>query len=391
MHRLPVIFIVLSMTLSARGQDSLEQALDLSHLIKNQPAHWWDVSFGISELVPDYFARGEMDSLLLIMRYWEEQTDYYEPLRRLWMLLQIHQNSFDPGFISQAVVEDMYDYQYRIKNQKDSTDWYLWGGDTSSAMISRKFNSFTKQLATDLLQFDDLSDDEWLVCLFFSHNFDAFWQAFENGEAAQTLLYKRFYKEFKETTRLSLHYELFSGWYSPRKDLVALGSKVLAGGSVGFEFDRILIDGTLAFRALNPAEPYRVGYMDEIIETSHYLGVYIGVEPSFVLYNFGRLRIDLLSGLALGFIEAIPMEENPFEEESVDMLAANSNLGVGARFFLLREKPYFIRFQMRYEFAGYNSHGGTELSEGEALTLRLGFGWDENSRKYKMQKYFPNN
>ena len=385
-----IIFWILANVVVVKAQTAAPDSIDLSHLMKNQPAHWWDVSFGCSELVPTYFDSGELDSLLLILQYWEEHTSYYEPVRRMWMLFQIHNHSFDPDFISQSVVEDMYAYQSRVQNQKDSTDWYLWSDDKSTAMISKRFNTFTQQLATDLLHYDDLSDDEWLLCLFYSNNFEDFWASFENGEVSQSVLYRRFRQEFRQSTLLNMHFEVFGGWYSPRKSLTALGGKLVVGGSIGLDFERLLIDGTLAFRLLNPDEPYKVGYKNELFETSHYMGVYFAVEPAFNLYNLGPVKIDLLSGVALDIIEAISMEENPYEEESIDLFAANLNLGVGARFFVWRTKPYYIRCQLRYEFAGYNTHGGTDLSSGEAMTLRLGFGWDENSRKREQEKYFKN-
>ena len=381
-----VMVITFSVVLIA--QNATADSTDFSHLMSEKPTHWWDVSFGCSELAPDFFSGGQFDSLLLVLQYWEENTSYYEPVRRMWMLYQIHSNDFDPDFISPVVVEDLYAYQYRVENQKDSSDWYLWDGDKTSAMISSKFNDFTQQLAADLLHYDDLTDDEWLLCLFYSHNFDAFWSAFEKGEASRSKLYRRFHQDYKESTRLNLHYDVFGGWYSPRKDLNALGGKIKGGISAGFNVDRFLINGTLAIRAINPEQPYNVGYHKEIFETRHYLGVYVGIEPGFNLYQFGRFRFDLLGGAALDIIEAIPVEDNPYEEESVDLFAANLNLGIGARFFLMRNKPYFIRWQLRYEFAGYNTHGGTDLSDGEALTIRLGFGWAENARKYELQKYF---
>ncbi len=372
------------------AQNAKADSPDFSHLMKKQPAHWWDISYACSELAPEYFERGDQDSLALILQYWEAHTRFYEPIRRIWMLNRIYLNDFDANFFSEAVVEDMYEYQSLVESRTDSTDWYLWSGDSTSAYISATFNRFTKNLAMDLLQYDDLSDDEWLVSLFYSNNFKEFWKTFESGEASQSVLYRRFYRQYKEMTRMAIHYDFFAGYYSPRKSLTVLDPKATVGFDVGLDWDRVLLDFTLLFRFVNPQQPYSVKYMDEIFETQDYFGLYLGVEPAFRLYDFGRCHINLLSGVALDIIEAIPAEKNPYEEESVDLAAANLNLGVGCKFFIKQYSPYYIRCQVRYEYTGYDTDGGTDLSEGEALTFRLGFGLDPDERKYRLQQYFKN-
>ena len=202
------------------------------------------------------------------------------------------------------------------------------------------------------------------------------------------MLYRRFYRQYKETTSLGMHYDLFAGYYSPRKSLAVLDPKATFGFGIGLEWERVILDLTMLFRFVNPAQPYRVEYMDEILETKDYFGLYLGIEPAFRLYDFGRLHINLLSGVAVDIIEAIPEEKNPYEVESVDLLSANFNLGLGGKFFIKQYSPFYIRCQVRYEFTDYNTNGGTDLSEGEALTIRLGVGWDTDNRKYKLKKYF---
>jgi len=382
------ILFVLLFVATSPAQQIDSDSTDLSHLMKKAPTHWWDISYGCSTIAPDYFNRQDQDSLMLILKYWEEHTRYYEPIRRLWMLTQIYNDDFDPAFISNAVIEDFYAYQERVEEKSDSSDWYLWSGDKSTAMISQKFNSFTQNLADSLLQFDDLSDDERLIAIFYSNNFTDFWQEFQNGDAANSILYRRFYRHFKEMTQWNLHYDFFGGWYSPRKSLAQLGGKIKIGAGIGLDVQRVTFDAALAFRGLNSDRPYRVGYKGDMFETTDYLGIYLGLEPAFHLYDFGRLKINLLGGAALDIIEAIPSEKNPYQEESVDLFAGNFNLGLGGKFYVIRNQPWYLRCQVRYEFAGYNTHGGTDLSDGEAVTFRLGFGWDENAMKYKLQKYF---
>ena len=383
-HSFPILFVCMlfMVPLQVRAQETI----DVEPLMETGTIYWYEVSYECSKLIPQYFMQEKQDTLLALLRYWEEQTGVMEPVRRFWMLYQIHRNQFDPDFVNQIVVEDMIDYQETITlTDDDSTDWKMWG----DPYVSAEFNQFTRNLAVDLLQYADLSDDEWLICLFYSHNFDEFWQLVKNEQVAHTHVYQEFQKTYKEIGLLDLHYDVFAGYYSPRKQLTKLGPKVMLGGGFGLEIERLLLDFTLLLRFMQPSDAYVVYEGGERFETQQYTGLYIGIEPAFQLYDWGQFKVDLLSGLALDIIEAVPEKENPNALQSVLLMSSNLNLGIAARYYPKKEKLFYIRGQMRYEFSGYDTDGGTELADGEALTVRLGVGWDMNKTKRRLKPYFP--
>ena len=370
---------------SQNGNAQHQDTLSVDSLMEPGTRYWYQVSYQCSELVPHYFKQEAPDTLLAILRYWEVQTGVMEPIRRFWMLYQIHRNQFDADFVNQVVVEDMLDYQQTIAEQEsDSTDWKMWG----APYVSAEFNRFTRNLAVELLQYTDLSDDEWLICLFYSHNFEEFWEVVQNRLVSHTQVYQEFQKTYKDMATWDLHYDAFGGYYSPRRQLSKLGPKLMLGGSAGLQVDRVLFDVTMLIRFMQPEDPYVVWDEGERFETTDYFGLYLGIEPAFQLYDWGALKMDLLSGVALDIIEAVPEQENPNALQPVVLTSSNLNLGVGVRFFPTPGKTAYIHAQVRYEFAGYNTHGGTDLSSGEALTFRLGVGWDVNRRKHQLRPYF---
>ena len=383
-----VIIIIQSLIGSrwVKGQSSIE------NLLGDGVEEWHEISFRCSELVPVYFERGDQDTLQLILKTWEEETGVMEPIRRFWMLNQINRNEFNTDFINNVVVEDMYRYKNRVDSQpNDSTDWTLWGPSQSKNaeyVISSEFNRFTYALANELLSYTDLSDDEWLICSFYAHEFDKVFSLFQQGEASHTKVYRRFAEDYAEQSEQDLHFDMFVGHWSPRRSFLILDKKIVVGGGVGLEWRRLLIDAVLRFQFLNTKDTYTVVYRNERFDTKHYFGFYLGVEPAFKLYEFSHLQINLLSGAALDLIEVVPEGDNPFEEESINLVGLNLNLGIGTRIFW-QDTPYYVRAQIRYEYSGFNTHGGTDLSDGEALFLRLGFGWDDNHMKHKIKKYFP--
>ncbi len=368
------------------GRTAAQETIDVEPLLKEGTGYWYQVSYQCSELVPYYFKKGEQDTLLQLLKYWEEQSGVMEPVRRFWMLYQINRKQFDADFINPIVVEDMLEYEETITSmESDTTDWKMWG----EPYVSGEFNRFTHNLAVELLQYTDLSDDEWLICLFYSNNFDDFWELIKSGQVAHTHVYKEFRQTFKEVGLLDLHYDAFAGYYSPRKQLSKLGSKVMLGGGVGMEINRVLVDVTLLLRFLQPTKSYVVYDQNQRYETREYVGVYFGVEPAFQLYDWGQVKIDLLSGVAVDLIEAVPDQENPNGLQSVFLTSSNLNVGVACRYYPSKDRMMYIRGQVRYEFAGYNTHGGTDLSEGEALTFRLGVGWDVNQIRHRLRPFFP--
>ena len=369
-----------------------DEQIELGHLFEEDIEEWYEISFRCSELIPYFYEINEQDSLSYILQYWEEETGFMEPVRRAWILNQIARNSFEPDYLNHATVDDILDYMNRYETQKsDTSHWIVPGYEKAEKKpyyISADFNRFTRSLALELLQYSDLSDDEYLICLFYSHQFDEFWRLFETGEAKQTTLYKQVQSYRKTFQKNDFHYGFFLGYWSPRRSLALLGNKVNVGGLIGLEWQRLICDVSLLFQFLNSENPYAVKYEDELFETTHYFRFCFAVEPAFQLYDWGHTRVNLLGGIALDVLEVVPEEENPYSDEPIAVIGPNMNLGIGIQHYLKRGYPYYIQYQLRYEFVGYDTHGGTDLSEGEALSFRIGFFWDANRRKHELKKYF---
>ncbi len=365
-----------------------EETIELGHLFDDGVTHWYDISFRCSELVPYFYELGEQDSLSFILQYWEEEAPTMEPIRRVWTLNQIAQNTFEDEYISTTMIDDFIDYLLTLEEQKsDSLDWRTPDAK-GPKYISGEFNVFTKQLAKELLSFTDLSDDEYMICLFYAHEFDEFWRLLKSGDARFTSLEAQIKKYRKQNESGDIHFGFFTGYYSPRKDFALLGEKAHIGALVGIEWQRLSFDCSLLFQFPNSKNTYGVYYEKELYETKHYFRFLIALEPAFKLYDWRHTRINLLSGIGADIVEVVPEGENPVYAESISIAGLNLSLGVGVHHFIKKGYPYALQYQLRYEFSGYDTHGGTDLSSGEAVSFRLGFSWDANKRKHEFKKYF---
>lgn len=365
-----------------------EKIIELGHLFDDDATNWYEISFRCSELVPYFYERGEQDSLSYILQYWEEEAPTMEPIRRVWMLNQIAQNTFENVDVSTTTIDDFIDYLLTLEEQKNDSLHWRTHATKGPKYISGQFNAFTKQLANDLLSFTDLSDDEYLICLFYAHEFDEFWRLVKSVDARFTTLASEVKNYRKQNESGSIHFGFFTGYYSPRKAFTRFGERAQVGGLAGIEWQRLIFDCSLLFQFPNSHNTYGVYYEKELYETKHYFRFLIAIEPAFKLYDWGHTQISLLSGIGADIVEVVPEAENPVYEEPISMAGLNLSLGLGIQHFLKKGSPYAVHYQLRYEFSGYDTHGGTDLSNGEAVTFRLGFTWDDNKRKHEFKKYF---
>jgi hypothetical protein len=382
-----LMFVALSPMLKAD-----DDTIELGHLFDESLTTWYEISYRCSELVPYFYELGEQDSLSYILQYWEQEAYTLEPIRRVWTLNQIAQNSFESELVTSTTVDDFVEYLVTLEQQNDdSLHWRLELYDTDKKgpkYISGDFNAFTRQLANDLLQFTDLSDDEYLICLFYAHEFDEFWRLIKSDEARYTTLAKRIKIFRKEQQTGFMHFGFFLGYYSPRKSFLTFGEKANIGGTIGVDLERLNLDFTLLFQFLNSEKNYNIYHQDELFETNHYFRFYIGAEPAFRLYDWKHAQVHLLSGIGADIVEVVSESDNPFAEEPITIAGLNLNVGIGFQHIVKKGFPLSIQYQLRYEFAGYDTDGGTDLSGGEAVSFRLGFSWDENKRKHEFKKYF---
>lgn len=368
-----------------------QETVELSHLFDDDMTAWYEISFRCSELVPYFYARNEQDSLSYILQYWEEETGVMEPIRRVWRLNQIAQNSFESNFLGATAVDDMIDYLTQLERQKsDTSDWLISGSKKAEkpAYLSTTFNQFTRSLANELLSYTDLSDDEYVLCLFYNHQFDEFWRLLHSGEARYTTLYRDVQHYKKQIEELDLHYGFFLGYWTPRKSFTRFGEKINLGGTFGLEWQRLYCDVSMLLQFLDSQNPYTVKYEGEFFETRHYFRIYLGIEPAFKLYDWRRMRINLLAGAGVDILEAVSAEDNPYNDESISIVGPHVNIGIGCQYFPIKGRPYSIQCQLRYEYASYDTDGGTDFSKGEAVSFRLGLMWDANVRKHEFRKYF---
>ncbi|MBN1464581.1 hypothetical protein JXA02_02385 [candidate division KSB1 bacterium] len=382
------LLVYLLSTLAAFADEEIE----LGYLFDDDMQAWYEISFRCSELVPYFYEKNDQDSLCYILQYWEEETGVMEPVRRAWILNQIAQNLFEPSYLSDIIIEDFIEYLSSYETQESDTSHWIVPGYEKAAQklyyICADFNQFIRALATELLNYSDLSDDEYLICLFYSHEFDEFHRLIETDAAKYTKLYEQVQRYHIAVEKFDMHYGFFLGYWTPRSSLSLFGDKINVGGVVGAQWQNVIFDCTLLFQFLDSKNPYTVKNEGDLINTTHYFRFYFGVEPAFVLYDWDHTQVHLISGAGIDVVEVVPEDENSFNEESVSIIGPNLNVGIGIRHYLIKGKPYYLQYKLQYEFVGYNSHGGTDLANGEAVSHRLGFYWDANTRKHEFRKYF---
>ncbi|MCP4571309.1 MAG: hypothetical protein GY838_03085 [bacterium] len=304
-------------------------------------------------VIPDLFYDGQADSLLTLLEEWEALCGPREVIQRTLILGAI----WDGGF-----TEDLYDAEIMDHLRQRGAEL----AEESETLPARAaYDSFTVDLADQLLPHQPPGTPEAFFCLFYAGRAGEAWAMIESGELAYTDL--AYYRGRRLSllritdTRLQVGVSIGS-WY-PSGDLDFVGDKPLVGVTVGWWeelwFGRLVGE----WRPGRSDRPYWLVKDDSIFLSDRWDAALLGGEVGRRVYGAGPWRLDVFAGLGIDLIKP--------RGGSNDLLAAlHGSLGAGVRFLPEEDSSWFTGFDVRAETIGDRNAEAVNLG-GSAWSVRL--------------------
>jgi len=369
-----IIFFIIFIFGNVCAQDDA----NIERLMTKRVLNCVDITLNSSQLIPDFYYENKMDSLVIVLNYWERKCGLCEPIMRIKILLSIYDDNFNENIYDENVIDYILAYNTEIYYSPWSENAYL-------NYVDESFNAFTHILASDLLK---NNEEENLPTLFQKYYLQDNYPIFKElkSDLYNDTYLKRYYQNALAKT-LDLgesNLGIITGYWIPTGKNKLLGNHPLLGFQVGLIRFRYMYNLTFAFRFLESKEKYQIRYKGDLIETSHFLSGYIGIDAGRELYRSLRHKMDLLGGIAFDGFDTIKSSK---EKKGKSINSLNLNLGIGYKFYLADYGVKNIGIQIRYNFVNYKNANGTDLS-GNTISLRLIYGFTGNRHKYSRLKTF---
>jgi hypothetical protein len=334
-----------------------------------------DVQYNAVQLLPGYYYQDKHDSIGFFLEYWEEKCGVSESSFRVKTLLRIQNGTFQDDYLSPG------DYNL-LTSFRDFIEWKLLMDSTQSnplqfylsnfqdAGLVFRYNSFTAGLAEQIYKEhgSDLTCDELAIVALYRERPEEF-RSISAG-CMNGILYQYVMKE-AETIRNAPYgnMALLSGVWIPQGNASILGVHPSLGMVFGLQKNRWLFDLTFLFRFIKSENTYQVMFEDQVYDTDHFFGGYVGLDINYQITTFSNHRVYALSGIAYDGFDALNDEDDDEFTKSIGSL--NVNLGMGIKWMI--NDHLYIGTEWRYNFVDYNNRGGTDLS-GNTQSIRLLFG-----------------
>ena len=335
----------------------------------------WKASNNAYQLIPHLFYSNQPDSLLGELMAWEDVCGDSEPLVRIKILASIWDGAFDESIYNSQIIDYLiwrYDPQRQSKVLGE-VDPSMASGDVASAadfaFYTAEFDTFSMELADQILPHTEPKSIEQFYCLFYSGQVDAAFELLHGQELAGTELRWYYSREMQslDKSRTRPVFALTGGTWSPKGELLFVGDHAQYGGTLGIRQERWLGRLVLDVRPGRTDYPYFVDEEGISGRSDRWDNVYLGLEIGRELVKYKGHRVDAFVGLGFDGVK-------PFWDEKLILGTVNANAGVGYRYFLGDIEQWVVGIDYRIESIGVRNSGGTSLS-GKADTLRFSLGY----------------
>ena len=282
MQKYSVFTVIFSLTVllsfSARAQDFEDRLVSKQFSCA-------DISLKSSELFPYYLDAGLIDSATILLDNWHGKCGFSEPVFRANLLMVLKMFYYDEKSLPADLLQKMDIYYVRnnliSNNQQYSYNYHQESFDY--VPVGGVFDTWTKNLASELLTVYAPGTAEYLLSLFYSGKTDSTYYLLQQQPNIYTLpgrLYDTLVQEYKNLPSLSL--SGFAGAWVPNGQLSKMGVHPEIGMTYGLKNKADLFEMVIAFKFINTPNEYyarRVKNAEPEV-TNHFFGGYIGFEYS---------------------------------------------------------------------------------------------------------------
>ncbi len=295
---------------------------------------------------------------------------------RLKILASIWDDAFTEKVYDSRIVDYLI-WRYDPNRQKNITgpvNPSEASGDVATesdyAFYTASFDTFTTDLANQLLPHTKPESVEQFFCLFYSGETDVAFEMLHGRTLASSDLRWYYQREMnylrKEKPRPIFSFT--SGVWKPEGDLLLVGDHSQFSFLVSLRKEQWIARIVLEVRPGRSAHPYLVVNTEGNTEFSdRWDNIYLGLELGREMIKFGSHSVDGFVGIGYDAVM-------PFWDEDLLLGTVNANAGFGYRYFAGESRQWVLGADYRFEAIGSRNSGGTGLSGG-ATTLRFSVGF----------------
>ncbi len=362
-----ILVIVLMFVPAAALIGQEENPLD--RLMTRHAVTCGDVFFNSTMLIPRFYLKNDLDSLRMVLKYWDDHCGPNEWAARTRILLAINDSTFRESLYDHRIIGFMVNYYWRARALREN----ILFNNRQIADQERDYLEFTSMLARKAVRTPGLGPVEYAFARYYS-GVDTSLTSIMHDPGLRSSVLHQYFDTYLLDVLDENEYDLtlYSSAWIPLGNNAVLGVHPELGFQLGIKYSGWLADISLALRFGQAKQEYLVNYKGNIVSTKHFLGGFIGIDGGRELWRNSRHEVDALFGFGYDGFDAIQNGNNSSDNRSINSL--NINGGIGYRYYLSPHGSDFVGFAVRYNVVHYATDGGTDLS-GNTITLRFTYGW----------------
>ncbi|HAH56935.1 MAG: hypothetical protein KUL83_04705 [Lentimicrobium sp.] len=367
------LFGVLFLNLQTQAQ-SYEDRLVQSQVSCDQ------ISLRSSELFPYYMEAGLIDSAGFLLNIWNDKCGSTEPVFRANLLMVLKMHYYTDELINTFFFDMMNIYETRLTliNNNEQFIYNYNHAHFDYVPVGGVFDTWSQNMAADLLEYYSPGETEYLICLFYSGQTALAYKLILEqpyASSAPGLLYAN---KLNEALRLPmLHLGFYAGTWIPEGQLSRIGIHPELGITYGVKVKENSFDLVMGIKFIKAPTEYKAlrHKFSEPEYTDYFFGGYIGLEYSRDLLNFKPYQTYVTIGAAYDGFNML--EED--EDAGLDLSSANSynfNIGLGTRVLLFKNN--YLNMGIRYNLVDYTLNDKFFM-KGNVYTVRLSYQFFSNT------------
>lgn len=316
------------------------------------------LSLNAADLIGYYYNNNKIDSIKPIINHLRNTCGSTEWSLRIEIVNAILNNEDTNDLISSFLLNEYHNvFRYRINNSKNDNYGYFfernkdyWG----FVPFRHPIDIATLGISTRLLNRENLTIDERLICLLFSEDFDAFdSQAYKksNGESIVTSHLRSYDREWKNSW-MAIHF--YTGVYSP------FGNKYVFNNSplFGFTFSTPLVWKTVVelgfkFRFNINDKDFDYFALGEMHTVNSDVSIFFGGLIGYKIYESKQLVLMPKFGVGLESVDTGISEKNDKGDDTKyhDVETIHLSLGMSALTPIFRKQH--LGCELSYHYTPY--------------------------------------
>jgi len=361
------------------------QVDDVENLMTRRYLSCVDILYNVSWLIPEFYEKGNKDTLQAIITYWEDKCKFSEERTRCKILFSIDDNTFNENMLDDDDILKMLRICERItQHDKKRGYWDRWdyhGNFPFDNEPDERLKNFIATLSKTLLETKELLSVEKFILHIYANNFEQAYQMLDSDELNETRikeLHHQRQKVFEQDAYF--HNDWMFGAWIPQGNLDLLGVHPFIGYRFGLKVKKLTTDISFGFKFIKSPEIYQVYKDNTIWDTDYFAGIYFGLDAGYELFRFGKNSIDIIGGIAYENINTLDEKNenccdccsNNNNKITHNLNSLNLNIGLGYKFYFngQRSNQRYLGLDFKYNYVNFKNPRGTNL-DGNIFTVNL--------------------